>query len=334
MIMKKINASLWSTPFKDDQYDASVNGIFIQPDTLKSKHFKQTIEHEKAHAVQRKLNFNWNKSDENYHKISDKDDYVVKCAKLYAEKFKDKLNDHDYDYSELHADVMAARKIGYNKMYKQIMKFKANFESHAQEIKKALKEYEEFTKEQDQLIEKNFSNIKTEKELKQIHSELEKNEKAISDLHKKLRLLNVYIPDDNDDNKSSKIESTKIKILNKITDLEKECDKISNGNDISMIKTIFKDFEELENHIKELQKSLVTYSTTYDTRGQFIIDMKHIHEGHPNRCSMKYPPMTPEEKKFMMESATETSLTKLLNMGIITESEYEAFMLRASLINE
>ena len=122
------------------------------------------------------------------------EDYAFKCAECFAEKYKSKLNDHDVDPRELHADYLSARKVGFNRVYKSI---------------------------------------------KQIY----------------------------------------------------------------------------------LKEAGPSWKTSGDYRALFIQDMMWLHKGRRDRCSMKYPEWTPEEKKAFMEFYTNEKLTgnDMLEMEIFRE---------------
>lgn len=340
---KKHKTKLTSN-YGGDSYSPSEDTINIDPETMNSNKFYSTFTHEAGHTEQRKR-FGDNIDEKDY-TVSNTDDYPIKCAKLFLQKNKDKMNSHDAQWIELHADFLAAKKSGFNKQIKDIQSFKRSNKRIKNDIKYFIKHNEEVCKRiKDTYLQYRAGNgeihtasendveecIKLYKQAKEkiehYHEILQKRTKDIFDTLLKSgsgdnartdKLVKLY-------EKASKREKD---IASKLWSFEREFkhkgfsvkDALAYGMRMeAQIKSYNNDLEDLYAEF-----------TTHDYRIKFLEDMKHIHEGHPERCSMKYPPMTPADKKYMQEFTVE----EMYLSKIITESEYVQLQERIQILTE
>lgn len=177
-----------------------------------------------------------------------------------------------------------------------------------------------------------------------------------------------FMPDDEDENVDEFIQYSYIKINKKILNMNNNAPmgviyheighfadmlvkKYSEDIDVSTVNLVKKINKYADKNVEKIADSGIklnehdgnkvevvadTYSTnktskhTHDYRIKFLEDMKHIHEGHPERCSMKYPTMTPADKKYMQEFTVE----EMYLSNIITESEYLQLQERIQILTE
>ena len=78
--------------------------------------FDVTLNHEVGHMAQ----YEHKRLVNEPHPV---EEYVLSCAKAFIEKNRSMMNDHDADKYELHADYLSARKVGFNRVYKNIIGF-------------------------------------------------------------------------------------------------------------------------------------------------------------------------------------------------------------------
>ena len=203
------------------------------------------------------------------------EDYAFKCAKWFAKHYKSKLNSHDIDPRELHADYLSARKVGFNRVYKSIKQMYSGRED----------------KPNNDFSQKNIPNGS---------DTFIQNQILLNELKKKYNI-------DFDLEKYIKNKSYREMIKKQVDDGDRESlnDLIKNATTISRIE----------------RKDARIEKTTGDYRALFIQDMMWLHKGQRNRCSMKYPEWTPEEKKAFMESYVDEILTEddIIEMEIFKE---------------
>ena len=311
----KHKTRLTSDKDETDSYNIMRNKINITPKTMNSNNFDTTFDHESGHTEQHKR-FGFNNLDTQDYAVSDKDDYPIKCAKLFLQRNKDKMNSHDVNWTELHADFLAAKKSGVNKRMKDIHSFKLSKEKIDALIDQCIKYNEAFCKKLDNRYLKLKDEDGNERTLTQkdidecvslYNQAKEKLEKYHTILVERFNELLKKMFDEKSsksykeklDKLLRKLEHRKVEISDKMLTLENDF----KYNGIPATNALNYDFA-MKNQIREYNdelKDLNAEFTTHDYRIKFLEDMKHIHEGHPGRCSMKYPPMTPEDKKYMME---------------------------------
>ena len=297
-----------------DSYDNVKNVINITPKTISSNKFDATFNHEAGHSEQRKRFGRTNKTD---YTISNIDDYPIKCAKLFLQKNKDKMNSHDILWTELHADFLSCKKVGFGKMMKLIASFKKDKKYIDNAIENCVKDNKEtceklknkYLKYTD---EEGNAHTASQEDVDQCISLYYQTKEKLDHYEKTLRKRSYDLEDKTfEDNLSEDYKNKLKKVLDKVIAKKYEIrDKILNFSEIYKHKGISlgnaKAFnaemsEELDT-FNYLLKDLKAYYTTYDYRIKFMEDMMNIHNGHPGRCSMKYPPMTPEDKKYMQEA--------------------------------
>lgn len=334
-----------------NSYSPSTNTININPKTMSSNKFDASFNHEAGHAEQEKR-FGIGLDDTNRldYTVSDKDDYPIKCAKLFLQKNKDKMNDHDSEWTELHADFLSCKKIGFGKMIKRIYSFKKCTSQIDALIDKYEKEHEDdCDKIRNQYLKINDKEgnerVLSDKEVddflasyKQAKEKLEKRENTIHERYDAIRNKYHNLLDNFDlseeymkkfDKLLDKLHKHERKTRDKIWDLEDVFEEKHGVSVSDVSKYKEKMLDEMNLHLKIL-RSTKALTTTYDYRAKFIEDMMNIHNGHPGRCSMKYPPMTPEDKKYMQEFTVE----EMYLDNIITESEYIQLQERIQMITE
>ena len=298
-----------------DSYETDNNIINIPTSRMSSKQFDAAFSHEAGHAEQdARYGFNSiNKSDYDY-TTDKKADYPIKCAKLFLQKNKDKMNSHDTQWTELHADFLSCKKIGFGKMMKLIASFKRDKKDIDNDIENCIKNNEETCKklENDYLKfydvnnkEHTLTQADIDKCIELYNQEYEKLIHYRDTLQKRYDTLRhkqfqLHMEDDY----KKKLDKIFHRVSDKLNELQKQNDKLSrefNHNGVNIQKAMEynrKMKSRVYQYTNELN-NLKVESTTNDYRIRFMEDMKHIHEGHPERCSMKYPPMTPEDKKYM-----------------------------------
>jgi len=344
---KKHKTKLKSKVNNSNSYIPSQDYINITPETMSSKKFGATFNHEAGHVEQQKrgIDLGDNELSKNYN-VSDKDDYPIKCAKLFLQKNKDKMNSHDIEWVELHADFLSGKKNGFGKMIKNIHTFKRSNKRIKNDIKKTIKHNEEmfgriksiylrYKDEDDKIrtasekdVEECINLYKQAKEkIEHYHEILQKRTKDIFDTLLKSgsadtartdKLVKLY-------EKASKREKD---IASKLWSFEREFKHkgFSVKDALAYGMRMEAQIKEYNNDLEDLYAEF----TTHDYRIKFLEDMKHIHEGHPERCSMKYPTMTPADKKYMQEFTVE----EMYLSNIITESEYIQLQERIQILTE
>ena len=327
-----------------DTYDTIHNQININPETMNSNKFDSSFNHEAGHAEQNKR-FGLHDLDTQDYNPSDKDDYPIKCAKLFLLKNKDKMNSHDVQWTELHADFLSCKKSGFGKMIKDVYSFKKSKKEVEDAINNCIKHNEEERKELEdgffKIMDKNGNvHTVTQKDVdecialyNQAKGKFENYYKILEKRWKNLfdKMFESGIGKDY----AKKVEKVYRRVSDKKAELAGKLIKLGNEFEHNGIygERAFqyeKQMEELINGHARALKELKTYFTTYDYRIKFMEDMKHIHDGHPERCSMKYPPVTPADKKYMQEFSVE----EMFISNIITEAEYVQLQERIQMITE
>jgi hypothetical protein len=339
----KHKTKLISQPMTTGYIDV-IDRINIAPKKMISNKFDATFNHEAGHAEQQKR-IGFDNIKERDYTVSDTDDYPIKCAKLFLQKNKDKMNDHDDKWTELHADYLSCRKVGFGKMIKNIYSFKKSKKEIDDGIENCIKYSEAERKE---ITDKFFKytdsdgneHTRTQKDvdecIKACEQAKEKLEHYNDILNSRLHAVfeKLWKEGLSEDYKN-KLEKLRDKIYTKQDEIYTKIDNLSDSfthNGISM-KVVKKFNDDIELSIKNCNyhlKMLKAAFTTYDYRIKFIEDMKHIHDGHPGRCSMQYPPMTPADKKYMQEFTVE----EMYLSNIITESEYLQLQERIQILTE
>jgi len=341
---KKHKTKLMSN-YGGDSYKPDDDVINIDPETMNSNKFYSAFTHEAGHTEQHKR-FGLDKDDIENYTASNTDDYPIKCAKLFLQKNKDKMNSHDALWTELHADFLAAKKSGFNKQIKDIHTFKRSNKRIKNDIKESIKHNEEmfgkiksiylrYKDDDDKIrtasekdVEECINLYKQAKEkIEHYHDILQKRTKDIFDTLLKSgsadtartdKLVKLY-------EKASKREKD---IASKLWSFEREFKHkgFSVKDALAYGMRMEAQIKEYNNDLEDLYAEF----TTHDYRIKFLEDMKHIHEGHPERCSMKYPTMTPADKKYMQEFTVE----EMYLSNIITESEYLQLQERIQILTE
>ena len=297
----------------DDYYINSNDEINISPTTFNSNKFKSSFNHEAGHVEQHKRLGLTDDYDSTNYNITSNDDYVITCAKLFLKKNHNKMNSHDIMWTELHADFLSAKKCGFGSMIKDIYSFKRSKEEIETDIKDLIKENDETIKNlEDRYLVNNAGYKATQKDvdecIKLCAKAQEKNEHYRETLDQRIRDLKTVLGTGNlGTKKEAKLNSLLKKISKRISSLKFEyfsmcTDFRHNGITIEAAEKYKYEIKNQKKEFNEELSDLKREFTTYDYRIKFLEDMKHIHEGHPGRCSMKYPPMTPEDKKYMMEA--------------------------------
>ena len=315
---KKHKTKLSSNNQTSDSYWEPHDIINITPETMKSNHFDSTFNHEAGHTEQAKR-IGFDNLKQRDYTVSDKDDYIIKCAKLFLQKNVDKMNSHDDMWTELHADIISCKKSGYGKMIKDVYSFKKSKTELENAIDDCIKRDEEYRKKlenehitvRDENGEKQIASQKDVDECIALYEEMQaKLDHSFEILDKRYEALEkqkFFGPWDMTKEYKTKLDKIYKKVKEKRDELYSEKNNLKRK---FMHKGITaKDAKEynksMETHLKYYAEELEDLKkgfTTYDYRIKFMEDMKHIHEGHPERCSMKYPPMTPEDKKYMQEA--------------------------------
>ena len=303
---------------KDDDinsYLSSKNIINITPKTMSSNKFDATFNHEAGHAEQNKR-IGFDKIDENDYTTSNTDEYPIKCAKLFLQKNKDKMNSHDAQWTELHADFLSCKKSGFGKMIKDIYSLKKSkkqvedsidecIKNSEQERKHLANEFLKYTNEEgNELVASEKDVEKCIKAYEQVRDRLEHYYDTLAKRNKTVfkKWLDSSLSEDYR-NKARKlmrkIDDIQFDISEKLDDLS---DFKHNGISIKNVKKFKSEIEMEIDFCNRRLKDLKAAVTTYDYRAKFIEDMYWIHKGHPGRCSIKYPPMSAEDKKYMQEA--------------------------------
>lgn len=326
----------------DDFYNDTNDEINISPETFNSNKFRSSFNHEAGHVEQQKrLGLVSDNHDPKDYDIRIDDDYAITCAKVFLRKNHNKMNSHDMNWTELHADYLSAKKCGFGPMIKDIHNFKLNKE----EIEKLIKDLIEENKEsikfyEDKFIRNNKGHVLSQADVDKCialcNKAREKNKKYQDTLSKRLKSLKSSLSSGTlDPKKQKKLKSLISKIRDRIYDLGEEYHELSsnisyNGitaeNAMDYKKKIKKCIDLFDEELEDLKREF----TSYDYRIKFLEDMKHIHDGHPERCSMKYPHMTPADKKYMQEFTVE----EMYLSKIITESEYVQLQERIQILTE
>ena len=315
---KKHKTKLSSNNQSSDSYWEPHDIINITPETMKSNHFDSTFNHEAGHTEQAKR-IGFDNLKQRDYTVSDKDDYIIKCAKLFLQKNVDKMNSHDNMWTELHADILSCKKSGYGKMIKDVYSFKKSKTELEKAIDDCIKHDEEYRKK----IENDYISFRDENGEKQIASQKDVDEcialyeemqakldhsfEILDKRYEAIEHQKFFGPLDMSKEYKTKLNKIYERVKEKRDKLYSEKNKLKRKFEHKGITA--KDAENynkcMEMHLKYFAEELADLKagfTTYDYRIKFMEDMKHIHEGHPERCSMKYPPMTPEDKKYMEEA--------------------------------
>lgn len=334
-----------------DAYIDNLGTINITPETMNSNKFESTFNHEAGHLEQIKRK-DYNTSDtksKTTYAVFDKDSYPIKCAKLFLQKNAGKMNDHDREWTELHADFLSCKKIGFGKMMKLIhslKKSKQKIESACDELtkwndnccKNLVDLYSRYTVKDK--AHGDYERPLTQEEVEDIFSLYNKSKEKLEH-YRNILMERFYDLEDksDEDNLSADYQKKLSKLMRKIFDKSKE---ISNklqdfaeiykhhGVNINNAQSFNTEMKLQLDSFNHQLRDCKSYSTTYDYRIKFIEDMKLIHDGHPGRCSIKYPPMTPEDKKYMQEFTVE----EMYLSNIITESEYVQLQERIQILTE
>lgn len=327
-----------------DSYTITRNKINITPKTMNSNKFDTVFDHESGHVEQNKR-FGFYNLDTQDYTVSDKDDYPIKCAKLFIQKNKNKMNSHDVNWTELHADFLAAKKSGFNKRMKDIHSFKLSKEKIDELIDQCIKYNESFCKKLDNRYlkfkdENGNEHTLTQKDIDECIASYNQAKEKLEKYHTTLVERFNELLEKMFDEKSSKsykekldkllkkLEHRKIEISDKMLTLEDDFkhNGIPAANALNYDFAMKRQIREYNDELKDLNAEF----TTHDYRIKFLEDMKHIHDGHPGRCSMQYPPMTPADKKYMQEFTVE----EMYLSNIITESEYVQLQERIQILTE
>jgi hypothetical protein len=140
---EKHKTKLSSNNKSSDSYTVSEDIVNVTPKIMNSNKFDSTINHELGHVEQNKR-YGLNNLDKRGYDVSDSDDYLIKCAKLFVKKNLDKLNSHDNMWTELHADVLSCKKSGFGKMIKDVYSFKKSKAEIDSAIDDCIKKDEEY----------------------------------------------------------------------------------------------------------------------------------------------------------------------------------------------
>ena len=345
----KHNFRLTSKDFISDSHNPLDNTVNITPETMNSTHYESSLNHEIGHVEQQKRGIKQSGKYARDYNISDTDDYPIKCTKLFLQKNKDKMCDHDSLWTELHADFLSCKKIGFGKMIKDIYSFKQSKKEVEDSIDKLCKNSEEeceklknkYLKYTDEEGNEHIASQKDVDECVALYNESESKfnhyldtlKKRYDVLYKKIhsddalrKLGGTYI------DKGKDILDSITKRQNKMHDEKDElAERIKHNGLLAKDAKEYK--KSLESHFFWYNMKLKEFKaafTTYDYRIKFLEDMKYIHDGHPGRCSMKYPPMTPADKKYMQEFTVE----EMYLSNIITESEYLQLQERIQILTE
>lgn len=327
-----------------DAYNTIHNTINIDPNTMNSNKFDSSFNHEAGHAEQNKRFGLYDLDAQNYN-LSNTDDYPIKCAKLFLQKNKDKMNSHDAQWTELHADFLSCKKSGFGKMIKDVYSFKKSKKQVEDAMDACIKNNEAFCKKLDDRYlklkdEDGNERTLTQKDIDECVSSYNQAKEKLDQYHTTLsgrynellnkmfdgRLSNAYKA--KLEKLLNKLEHRRIEISDKMLTLEDDFkhNGIPAKNALNYDFAMKKQIREYNDNLKDLKAAF----TTYDYRIKFMEDMYWIHKGHPGRCSMKYPPMTPADKKYMQEFTVE----EMYLSKIITESEYIQLQERIQILTE
>lgn len=305
-----------------DKYDSThyatdENVINISPDILKSKYFSSVFAHEKSHAEQYRDGIKFPKYSKSENPVvKDNDDYVIKCAKMFVVKNEDKLNSHDFAWTELHADYLAARQVGFGEVIRFINGVKNSDDEIREMTESAMKYYDRKKSEifeslsedsmNECISEFNKLNEKLGAQRDRIESKMKQLLKSMGKYKKSDKYNEAYY-EKYMDVWHKMFEKTR-NISEKLRNLEYTFQH--NNVEYRQVKRLLDKINQVDKERDEEMEDLKMLSTTYDYRAKFIEDMKFIHDGQPNRCSMKYPQMTSADKDYMQNRKKKSSVIK------------------------
>ena len=283
----------------EDSVDPVHGNLNVSRDTLHGKtDFDATHQHEVGHMAQYDhglIDKRAPVSKPEKKSMGLAEDYAFKCAKWFAKKYKSKLDNHDMAPKELHADYLAARKVGFNRVYKHI--------KHIYDVD--MPDPDKVDKLKSMLSDNSvIYNVKVLKRalVKNLPWTLFENANIdTSDIDEKFNYFLLYMKKEHD------IDFDIVKYARNSSYREMVKKKLDHD---TIGYHLHEFIDNIKTDRKEASKYVRTVYSTRDYRALFIQDMMWLHKGRRDKCSMKYPAWTPEEKKAFMEFYVDEELTK------------------------